>query len=137
MILHFGTVRRRLTETGSGGFRVSAAGKAEAVVAELRAMRLNKAADPVEEKIRETLGYYSFPDSHWRKIRTNNPLERLMKEIRRRTRVVGAFPDGQSCLCLAAARLKHLAGTQWSTRKYMDMEPLREMKLQHNGAAVA
>ncbi len=117
--------------------RETAAGKAEAVVAELRAMRLNKAADLVEGKIRETLGYYSFPDSHWRKIRTNNPLERLMKEIRRRTRVVGAFPDGQSCLCLAAARLKHIAGTQWSTRKYMDMEPLREMKLQHNGAAVA
>ncbi len=117
--------------------RETAAMKAEAVVAELRAMRLNKAADPVEGKIRETLGYYSFPDSHWRKIRTNNPLERLMKEIRRRTRVVGAFPDGRSCLCLAAARLKHIAGTQWSTRKYMDMEPLREMKLQHNGAAVA
>ena len=117
--------------------RETAAGKAEAVVAELRAMRLNKAADLVEGKIRETLGYYSFPDSHWRKIRTNNPLERLMKEIRRRTRVVGAFPDGRSCLCLAAARLKHIAGTQWSTRKYMDMEPLREMKLQHNGAAVA
>ena len=50
---------------------------------------------------------------------------------------LGAFPDGQSCLCLAAARLKHVAGTQWSTRKYMNMEPLREMKLQHNGAAVA
>ncbi len=111
--------------------------KAEAVVAELRAMRLNKAADPVEEKIRETLGYYSFPDSHWRKVRMNNPLERLMKEIRRRTRVVGAFPDGQSSLCLAAARLKHVAGTQWSTRKYMDMEPLREMNLQYNRAAVA
>ena len=115
----------------------TAAGKAEAVVAELRAMRLNKAADPVEEKIRETLGCYIFPDSHWRKVRMNNPLERLMKEIRRRTRVVGAFPDGRSCLCLAAARLKHVAGTQWSTRKHMNMEPLREMKLQYNGAAVA
>ncbi|MBG6177372.1 transposase-like protein, partial [Labrenzia sp. EL_132] len=49
------------------------------------------------------------PDSHWRKIRTNNPLERIMKEIRRRTRVVGAFQDGQSCLNLAAARLRHIA----------------------------
>ena len=130
-------VARMLKAIHAQESRETAAGKAEAVVAELRAMRLNKAADLVEGKIRETLGYYSFPDSHWRKIRTNNPLERLMKEIRRRTRVVGAFPDGQSCLCLAAARLKHIAGTQWSTRKYMDMEPLREMKLQHNGAAVA
>ena len=46
----------------------------------------------------ETLTYYAFPDIHWQKIRTNNPLERIMREIRRRTRVVGAFPDGQSCL---------------------------------------
>ncbi len=117
--------------------RETAIEKADAVVTNLRAMRLNKAADLVEEKIHETLSYYSFPDSHWRKIRTNNPLERLMKEIRRRTRVVGAFPDGQSCVNLAAARLRHVAGTQWSTRKYMAMEPLQEMKLQHNRAAIA
>ena len=103
----------------------------------MRAMRLNKAADPVEEKIRQTLGCYSFPDNHWRKFRTNNPLERLIKEIRRRTKVAGAFPDGQSCLCLAAARLQHVAGTQWSTLKHIDMDPLREIRLQHNGAAVA
>ncbi len=60
-----------------------------------------------------------------------------MREIRRRTRVVGAFPDGQSCLNLAAARLRHIAGTQWSTRKYMNMEPLRAAKSQPYGAAVA
>ena len=54
----------------------------------------------------ETLTYYAFPDIHWPKIRTDNPLERIIKEIRRRTRVVGAFPDGQSCLDLAAARLR-------------------------------
>ena len=48
-----------------------------------------------------------FPDIHWRKIRTNNPLERIMKEIRRRTRVVGAFPDDQSCLNPAAADYAH------------------------------
>jgi len=66
--------------------------------------------------VHETLTYYAFPDIHWRKIRTNNPLERIMKEIRRRTRVVGTFPDGQSCLNLAAARLRHLAGTTWSAK---------------------
>jgi len=117
--------------------RETATEKAAAVVAELRRQRLGKAADLVEERIEETLSYYSFPDSHWRKLRTNNPLERLMREIRRRTKVVGAFPDGKSCLNLAAARLRHIAGTQWSTRKYMNMEPLNEMKLQPNGAAVA
>ncbi|MEM7213762.1 MAG: transposase, partial [Pseudomonadota bacterium] len=76
------------------------------------------------------------PDSHWLKLRTNNPLERIMREIRRRTRAVGAFPDGQSCLNLAAARLRHIAGTQWSTRKYMNMTPLYAEQTQH-GAVVA
>src|ERR1700689_1066937 len=47
-----------------------------------------------------------------------------MKEIRRRTRVVGAFPDGQSCLNLAAARLRYIAGTAWSAKCYMNMRPL-------------
>ena len=54
----------------------------------------------------------------------NDLLERIMKEIRRRTRVVGAFPDGQSCLNLAAARLRYIAGTAWSTKCYMNMRPL-------------
>jgi hypothetical protein len=44
-----------------------------------------------------------------------------MREIRRRTRVVGAFPDGQSCLNLAAARLRYIAGTAWSAKCYMNM----------------
>ena len=57
-----------------------------------------------------------------------------MKEIRRRTRVVGAFPDGQSCLNLAAARLRHIAGTNWSTRKYMNMQPLYQEQNQPNEA---
>ena len=51
-------------------------------------------------------------------------VERIMKEIRRRTRVVGAFPDGQSCLNLAAARLRYIAGTAWSAKCYMNMRPL-------------
>jgi putative transposase len=82
------------------------------------------AADLVEGSVYETLTYYAFPDIHWQKIRTNNPLERIMKEIRRRTRVVGAFPDGQSCLNLAAARLRYIAGTAWSPKCYMNMRPL-------------
>jgi len=53
---------------------------------------MGKAPDIVEQAVHETLTYYGFPDIHWQKIRTNNPLERIMKEIRRRTRVVGAFP---------------------------------------------
>ncbi len=117
--------------------RQAATDKAEAVAAELRRQRMGKAAELVEDKIGETLTFYAFPDSHWIKLRTNNPLERLMREIRRRTRVVGAFPDGQSCLNLAAARLRHIAGTQWSTRRYMNMDPLTAMKNQPQGTAVA
>jgi putative transposase len=74
----------------------------------------------------ETLAYYAFPEEHWRRIRTNNPLERIMREIRRRTRVVRAFPDGNSAINLAAARLRHIAGTRWSTKRYMNMQPLRQ-----------
>ena len=58
---------------------------------------------------------------HWRHIKTNNPLERILREVRRRTRVVGAFPDGQSALMLVGARLRHIAGTKWGTKKYVDI----------------
>ena len=60
-----------------------------------------------------------------------------MREIRRRTRVVGAFPDGQSYLNLAAARLRHIAGTNWSMRRYMNMDPLHTANNQTQGAVVA
>ena len=115
--------------------RKAAAEKMAAIVSELRAMRLTKAAELLDERGHETLTYYGFPDSHWIKLRTNKPLERIMREIRRRTRVVGAFPDGKSCLNLAAARLRHIAGTQWSTRKYINMTPLFADQTQ--GAVVA
>jgi transposase-like protein len=106
--------------------RQAAQTKAADVVAKLRAMKLAKAAGLVEEGVGETLSYMAYPREHWTRIRTNNPLERIMREIRRRTRVVGAFPDGHSALMLVAARLRHVAGTKWGTRKYLDMERLVE-----------
>ncbi len=109
--------------------RAAAEAKAADVAAKLRAARLRKAAELVEQSAGETLSYYAFPEPHWRRVRTNNPLERIIREIRRRTRVVGAFPDGESALNLAAARLRHIAGTQWSTKRYLDMQPLHEAKL--------
>jgi len=109
--------------------RAAAEAKARDVVAKLRAARLRKAAELVEAGVAETLAYYAFPEPHWRRIRTNNPLERIIREIRRRTRVVGAFPDGGSALNLAAARLRHIAGTHWSTRRYLDMQPLHQAEL--------
>ena len=109
--------------------REAALKKAKDVQDSLRAMKLGKVADWVVETVEETLSYYAFPNEHWRRIRTNNPLERIMREIRRRTRVVGAFPDGQSCLSLAAARLRHIAGTKWSTRRYLDMTLLEKHRM--------
>ena len=101
--------------------------KARQIVAKLRAMKLAKAAEIVENGIGETLSYYSLPPEHWRCLRTNNPLERLMREIRRRTRVVGAFPDGNSALMLVAARLRHVASTRWGTKRYLQMDRLAEV----------
>ncbi len=107
---------------------VEAQAKADAVVDKLKQMKLPAAAEKIRDGIGETLTYYHFPSEHRRHIWTNNPLERLMREIRRRSRVVGCFPDGNSALMLAAARLRHIAGTRWGTRRYMDMDHLRELK---------
>jgi putative transposase len=96
--------------------RASAETKAQAVVEKLEAMRLGKAAALVRGGIGETLSYMAFPREHWRSLRTNNPLERVMRELRRRTRVVGSFPDGESALMLVAARLRHMAASRWGTR---------------------
>jgi len=104
--------------------------KAEAVVAKLDKMKLRQAAQKVKEGIRETLSYYKFPCAHWQRLRTNNPLERIMREIRRRTNVVGAFPDGNSALMLVAARLRHIAGTRRSTNRYLNTELLKEMEME-------
>jgi putative transposase len=85
-------------------------------VARLTELKLRSAAELVEQNVAETLLYYAFPSTHWRQIRTNNPLERIIREIRRRTRVIGAFPDGHSALMLVAARLRHIAATKWGKR---------------------
>ncbi len=102
----------------------SAREKASAVVRKLREMKLPKAAEKVETGIEETLSYMHFPREHWMKIRTNNGLERLMREIRRRTRVVGSFPDGHSALMLVCARLRHVASSNWGLKRYLNMKLL-------------
>jgi putative transposase len=79
--------------------RAAARQKAEQVAAKLNEMKLADAAEQVRTGIEETLYYYSFPREHWRCLRTNNPLERLLREVRRRTRAVGAFPDGSRRSC--------------------------------------
>jgi transposase-like protein len=108
--------------------------KALRVGDKLREQRMPKAAELVEGGIEETLAYYAFPEEHWRRVRTNNPLERILREIRRRTRVVGAFPEGQSALNLAAARLRHIAGSEWSTKRYLSMDFLKDHQLRKTTA---
>jgi putative transposase len=108
--------------------RQAARDKASLVAEKLDTMRLAQAATIVREGVDETLSYMAFPREHWTRIRTNNVLERIMREIRRRTRVVGNFPDGKSAVMLVAARLRHIAGTRWGKRVYLDMERLREAK---------
>lgn len=109
--------------------------KAQAVADKLDEMRLGKAAQTVREGAEETLRYYHFPREHWRQIRTNNPLERIMREIRRRSRVVGCFPDGNSALMLAAARLRYIAGTKWGSRQYLNMERLQELETERTASS--
>ena len=107
--------------------RPAAQAKAVLVAAKLREMKLAGAADIVTKGVEETLPYFQFPSEHWRSLRTNNPLERVMREIRRRTRAVGAFPDGNSALILVAARLRHVVGTHWGRKRYMDMSHLKDL----------
>ena len=83
----------------------------------MRAMKLKKAAKKVEGDIEETLTYCDFPSKHWIRIRTNNVIERLNREIRRRTHVVANLPVGNSALMLVCAQLlpcgRH---TQWGAK---------------------
>ena len=105
------------------GEQKAAREKAKAVVAQLREMKLKKAAKKVKDSIEEPLTYCDFPSEHWARIRTNNVIERLNREIRRRTRVVGTFPDGDSALMLVCVRLRHVAGTQWGNKKLFYLIP--------------
>lgn len=111
--------------------------KAKQVAEELRNMKLKEAAKKLEDGIEETLTYMSFPYEHWIKIRTNNTIERLNREIRRRTKVVGTFPDGESALMLVCARLRHVAGTQWGGKRYMNMKHLEYMEPADEAAYIA
>ena len=104
--------------------KAAARAKAKDVIAALKEMKLKEAAKKVEDGVEETLTYADFPSEHWTRIRTNNVIERLNRKIRRRTRVVGSFPDGNSALMLVCARLRHVAGTQWGNKKYMNMKHL-------------
>ena len=102
--------------------------KAESVAKDMEARKLKEAAKRLREGIGETTTYLldDYPREHRRRIRTNNMIERLNREIRRRTRVVGSFPDGRSALMLICARIRYVTSNEWSTRRYLDMSRLGE-----------
>ena len=102
--------------------------KAESVAKDMEARKLKEAAKCLREGIGETTTYLldDYPREHRRRIRTNNMIERLNREIRRRTRVVGSFPDGRSALMLICARIRYVTSNEWSTRRYLDMSRLGE-----------
>ena len=102
--------------------------KAESVAKDMEARKLREAAKCLREGIGETTTYLldDYPREHRRRIRTNNMIERLNREIRRRTRVVGSFPDGRSALMLICARIRYVTSSEWSTRRYLDMSRLGE-----------
>ena len=106
--------------------RQAALGKAGQVAAEMESRGLRAAASCLREGVGEATTYLldEFPVEHRRRIRTNNMIERLNREIRRRTRVVGSFPDGRSALMLICARIRYVTANQWSTRRYLDMSRL-------------
>ena len=101
--------------------REASEAKALEVASELEGSMLGEAAKAVREGCAETLAYTRFPREHWRRIRTDNAIERLNRKIRRRTRVVGAFPDGKSALMLVAARLRYVAESERGSRRYLDV----------------
>jgi putative transposase len=89
-----------------------------------------KVAEHLEEHIEECLSCLAFPESHRRRIRTTNGLERLNQEIKRRTRVVRIFPNRQACLRLVSA-LAVEQSEEWLTgRRYLDMQELEEYRPQ-------
>lgn len=101
--------------------------KVDDVLEKLGEMKLPEAAKKVEDAASETLSYMDFPREHWRRIRSNNAMERINREIRRRTRSIGAFPDGQSALMLVCAKLRHIEQSEWGQKTYLNMEHLEEL----------
>ena len=111
--------------------------KAKLVSDKLKELKLSKASQKVSESIHETLTYMSFPMEHWTRIRSNNVLERLNREIKRRTKVVGTFPDGESALMLVCARLRHVASHDWGAKRYLNMDHLISMNISEEENIIA
>lgn len=124
-------VTRMLKAIHSQEDKQAAKEKAKMVVDKLREMKLSTAAKKLEDGIEETLTYMEFPVQRWHRIRTNNLTERVNREVRRRTRSIGAFPDGNSALMLVCARLRYVASNDWGQKRYLNMKHLYDLETEN------
>lgn len=86
--------------------------------------------------LEDSPSFYAFPREHWKILRTNNPLERPMEAIRRRTRVTEQFPHEGCALLLATARLKRIH-ERWAERRHLDLQPHCELDQEQTARASA
>src|SRR5919205_2784663 len=111
-------------------FKVRRAKTAKALAeefVELYAKRFPKAVSVFEAGIEDALTYLGYPGSHHARIRTTNVLERLFKEVKRRTRVVGVFPNETSAQTLGTEIMLR-SSEEWALKRYLNMEALEAVE---------
>ena len=106
--------------------KAAARQKAALVAEKLRTMKLERIASFVENSVEERLSYNGLPYEHLEPVCGQiTVLERIMKEIRRRTRLSAAFRMDTRAMMLVGARLRHISTTKWGTRLYEHLQTLR------------
>jgi len=104
-----------------------AAGQQLREVAQAMHGRWPKAAEVVAAAEEDVLAYMAFPPEHWTRIYSTNPLERVNEEVRRRTNVVGVFPDGASAIRLVGSVLLEIWDEWQVGRRYFSQESMRKL----------